>query len=227
MTVKIKICGTTSFEDALLSAEAGADMLGFIFYPHSPRYVTVEQATEIIAALRAERGDATPAIVGIFVDEPTDMVKRIREEAGLDFIQLHGSEPPVEMKMLAPYAFKAVRPQNRGDAEAAVATYVRVLPDNDAIPDFLIDAFHPWKMGGTGQMSDWSVSEVLARRFKVMVAGGLTTENVAEALEQVKPWGVDAVSGVESKKGVKDPDKVREFVRVVRETTDKAHPTQL
>ncbi len=214
--MKIKICGTTSLDDARLAADAGADMLGFIFYPPSPRNVTVEQTAEIIRALRDERGDSAPMMVGVFVDEPVERVQAIKEQAGLDALQLHGSEPPVEMRLLNPYAFKAIRPQNRGDAEGAAATYSRVLPDNPNLPQFLIDAFHPWQMGGTGQMADWSAALVLARRFRLMLAGGLTIENVSEAIRTVQPWGVDVVSGVEATKGIKDPEKVRKFIEIVR-----------
>jgi len=216
MTIKIKICGTTSLEDARLAADAGADMLGFIFYAPSPRNITPEEATAIIRTLRDEMGDSAPLMVGVFVDEFVERVQAIQAQAGLDALQLHGSEPPVEIRLLNPYAFKAIRPQNRGDAEGAVATYSRVLPDNPAIPQFLIDAFHSWKMGGTGQMADWSAALVVARRFRLMLAGGLTIENVAEAIKTVNPWGVDVVSGVEASKGVKDPDKVRQFIETVR-----------
>jgi phosphoribosylanthranilate isomerase len=216
MTIKIKICGTTSIEDARLAADAGVDMLGFIFYPPSPRNITSEQAAEIIHTLRAEKGDAAPVMVGVFVDELVERVLAIKEQAGLDALQLHGSEPPVEIRLLSPYAFKAIRPQNRGDAEGAVATYNRVLPDNPALPQFLIDAFHPWKMGGTGQTADGSAALVVARRFRLMLAGGLTIENVAEAIQMVSPWGVDVVSGVEATKGVKDPVKLKQFIETVR-----------
>jgi phosphoribosylanthranilate isomerase len=216
MTIKIKICGTTSLEDARLAADAGADMLGFIFYESSPRNITPEQATEVISTLRAEKGENAPLMVGVFVDEFVERVQAIREQAGLDALQLHGSEPPVEMRLLNPHAFKAIRPQNRGDAEGAVATYSRVLPDNPEIPQFLLDAFHPWKMGGTGQMADWSAALVVARRFRLMLAGGLTVENVAEAIHTVNPWGVDVVSGVEATKGVKDPAKLKQFIETVR-----------
>ncbi len=217
MTIKIKICGTTSIEDALLSpTDAGRICWAFIFYPPSPCTVTLEQAAEIIRILRVEKGDSAPLMVGVFVDELVERVQAIKEHAGLDALQLHGSEPPVEMRLLHPYAFKAIRPQNRGDAEGAVATYSRVLSDNSALPQFLVDAFHPWKMGGTGQMADWSAALVVARRFRLMLAGGLTIENVAEAIKIVSPWGVDVVSGVEATKGVKDPVKLKQFIEAVR-----------
>lgn len=213
--LRVKICGTTSLEDARLSAEAGADMLGFIFYEHSPRNIAPEAAAEIVRALREEL-EQPPLMVGVTVDEPVARVQALREQVGLDLFQLHGSEPPREVERLTPYAFKAIRPQNRGDAEAFVATYGASLPDNPDAPDFLLDAHHPWKMGGTGERASWAAAVVLARRYRLLLAGGLTVENVAEAVRDIRPWGVDVVSGVEASKGVKDPEKVRAFIQVAR-----------
>ncbi|MGB0387160.1 MAG: phosphoribosylanthranilate isomerase [Ardenticatenaceae bacterium] len=213
MSIKVKICGNTSLEDARVAAEAGADMLGFIFYEPSRRNIAPEKAGEIVATLRAELGDAAPVMVGVFVDEPMARVRELRESLGLDLAQLHGSEPPVEMRVLGSFAFKAIRPQNRGDAEALVATYGDVLPQHPDAPDFLLDAYHPWMIGGTGYKSDWHSGKTLATRFKVMLAGGLSVENVAEAIHVVQPWGVDVASGVEASKGVKDHERVRAFIR--------------
>jgi phosphoribosylanthranilate isomerase len=216
MSIKIKLCGTTRLEDARLAADAGVDMLGFIFYTPSPRNITPDDAANMIAELRAERGSEVPLMVGVFVDEPVEMVREVRERVSLDAVQLHGSEPPVELRLLNPFAFKAIRPQTRGDAEGAIATYARALPDNPDVPDFLMDAFHPWIMGGTGKVADLAVATVIARRFRLMLAGGLTVDNVGEAVRAVNPWGVDVVSGVELEKGIKDPEKVRRFVETVR-----------
>ena len=216
MSIKVKICGNTNLDDARVAVEAGADMLGFIYYEHSKRHIVPEKTAEITAALRAEFGEAAPVMVGIFVDEPMEKVRRMREQAGVDLVQLHGSEPPVEMRLLRSFAFKVLRPQNRGDAEAFVATYGGILPTHPDAPDFLIDAYHPWKVGGTGHKTDWHSAKTLAMRFKVMLAGGLGVENVAEAIHIVRPWGVDVVSGVESVKGLKDHQRVRDFIREVR-----------
>jgi phosphoribosylanthranilate isomerase len=211
--MKVKICGNTSLEDARVATEAGADMLGFIFYKHSPRDISPEKAGEIIRALRAEFGRAAPLMVGIFVDELMGRVREIRQQAGLDLVQLHGSEPPVELRLLQPFAFKAIRPQNRGDAEGLVAIYAQALPNNPDAPDFLLDAYHPWKMGGTGHKGDWHSAKVLATRYKLMLAGGLNVENVVQAIRTTQPWGVDVVSGVEASKGVKDHERVKRFIR--------------
>ena len=129
--------------------------------------------------------------------------------------------------MLQPWAYKAIRPRQRGDAEAAAATYAPVMDISPARPAFLIDAYHPWHFGGTGETTDWSAAKVLAWRFPILLAGGLTPENVAEAVRIVEPWGVDVSSGVEVEPGRKDHGKVRAFVEaaksvaVKRETRDR------
>lgn len=212
--IRVKICGITNLDDGLVAAEAGADFLGFIFYPKSPRYVTPEQARDLIAALR-ESGFG-PRCVGVFVDEPVNNVRRIIDLCGLDLVQLHGSEPPLEVQMLAPRAYKALRPKHWADAYAAVGTYqdfVTVRPDQ---PAFLIDAYDPWKFGGTGQEADRRSARLVAAKFPILLAGGLTPENVAEAIEYVRPWGVDVSSGVETAPGRKDAKKVRAFIAMAR-----------
>jgi phosphoribosylanthranilate isomerase len=213
MMTRVKICGNTSLEDARAAVQAGADMLGFIFYDRSPRYVSPEVATIIVGRLRDEFGAAAPAMVGVFVDDPVEQVSARVEQVGLDGVQLHGSEPPVEVRQLQPYAFKAIRPQNRGDAEALVATYAGAVAGTPGLPDFLVDAHHPWKMGGTGQRVSLAVATVLARRYRVLLAGGLEPENVAEIVREARPWGVDVASGVESAAGIKDHQRVAAFIR--------------
>jgi len=130
MKTRIKICGLTNEEDALAAAEAGADFLGFVFYPQSPRYVAPKQVHEIARRVRNSFPDGAPrpALVGVFVDDPADRVRGTLDFCGLDLAQLHGSEPPFELRSLAPRAYKALRPQTRGDAEAFVATYQADLP---------------------------------------------------------------------------------------------------
>jgi phosphoribosylanthranilate isomerase len=216
MKIRVKICGNTNLGDARAATEAGADMLGFIFYSPSPRDISPEATADIVAALREEYGEAAPTMVGVFVDDSVERVREIMEQAQLDLAQLHGSEPPVEVRMLQPRAFKAIRPQTRGDAEAIVATYDRVLNSEPEVPDFLLDAYHPWKMGGTGQSADRAVGMLLAQRFKLLLAGGLAPETVAEAVRAIKPWGVDVVSGIEQSKGVKDHERMRAFIREAR-----------
>jgi phosphoribosylanthranilate isomerase len=215
-------------DDARCAAEAGADFLGFIFYPRSLRFVAPKQVAAITQAIRREFGADAPRFVGVFVDEPVGRVRATLDSAGLDLAQLHGSEPPAAIKVLRPRAFKAIRPQTRDDAEAAVAVYSGVVSDDAALPQFLIDAYHPQQFGGTGIPSDLNLARWLAGRYRLMLAGGLKPETVGEAIERVRPWGVDVSSGVEVSnqldasselegvKGIKDHARVRAFVEAVR-----------
>ncbi len=217
--MKVKICGITNLEDAQAAIEAGADLLGFVFYPKSPRYVEPETTATIIEALTTQYATCNTQYVGVFVDEPVHRVRQILDQCRLDLAQLHGSEPPVEVRMLQPRAYKAIRPKQRGDAEAAVATYAPVMEIFPDRPAFLVDAYHPWKVGGTGETTDWIAAKVLAWRFPVLLAGGLTPENVADAIRVVEPWGVDVSSGVEAEPGKKDHGKVRAFVEAAKSVT--------
>lgn len=213
---KVKICGITNLEDAEVAIEAGADLLGFIFYSKSPRYVEPDTAAGIVEALNTQDARRTAQYVGVFVDEHVDRVREIIEQCKLDLVQLHGSEPPVEVRMLQPRAYKAIRPKQRGDAEAAVATFSPVMEISPDRPAFLVDAYHPWKFGGTGATTDWIAAKVLAWRFPILLAGGLTPDNVSEAIEVVEPWGVDVSSGVEAEPGKKDHAKVRAFIETAK-----------
>ncbi|HQE91935.1 MAG TPA: phosphoribosylanthranilate isomerase [Anaerolineae bacterium] len=218
--VYVKICGITNLEDARCAAEAGADFLGFVFYPPSPRYIAPPQAGDIIQTIRAEFGDASPRCVGVFVDASVNAVRAIIDAAGLDLAQLHGAETPAEVAALAPYAFKALRPQTLTAAQEAMQNYLTVLPCSPpstadrlpSMPELLVDAYHPREKGGTGQTADVTIACWLAERCHLLLAGGLTPENVTDAIAQVKPWGVDVSSGVEVAKGEKDHTKVKKFL---------------
>jgi len=228
--VYVKICGITNLEDARCAAEAGADFLGFIFYPPSPRYVTPEQAGEIIQAIRAEFRDASPRCVGVFVDAPVDAVRAVIDAAGLNLVQLHGAESPADVAALAPYAFKALRPQTLAEAREGLAQYfpqrieriqteipsVRSAESVENIPQLLVDAYHPQEKGGAGLVVDVEIARWLAERCRLLLAGGLTPENVADAIAQVRPWGVDVASGVETTKGKKDHAKVKAFIEAIQ-----------
>ena len=216
----VKICGITNLDDARCAADAGADFLGFVLYPKSPRFVTPERVRVIIQAIRDEFGADAPRCVGVFVDEPVARVQVILDNAGLDLAQLHGNEPPDEVRMLRHRAFKAIRPRNRDDAEAAVAAYCDIVPDDPALPQILMDAYHPQQFGGTGTLADLTVARLLARHHRLMLAGGLTPETVGPAIGRVRPWGVDVSSGVERTRGVKDNAQVRAFIEAVRATSD-------
>ena len=195
----VKICGTTSLEDAMVAVEAGADAVGFVFYEKSPRFVTAEQVREIVKEL--PRGVET---VGVFLKEDPERVEEIAELAGVSAVQLHGSRgawPVTEKKV-----FVAVP---AGELMASVGN----MPPN-------VSAVFADSSNGTGGAFDWDEARTgvraVMRYFPVVVAGGLTAENVAEMMAVLEPWGVDVVSGVELFPGRKHPEKVRAFVAAVR-----------
>lgn len=203
----VKICGLTSLEDARAALDAGADLLGFTFYPPSPRYITPERCAEIVQALRTDALRFTPhapRLIGLFVNAPTDDVAAVLERCGLDLAQLHGDEGPDVLRALGGKAYKAFR--GNGQAHAAFA---EVGP---GAPAFLVDAVVAGKFGGTGKTGDWEGAAALARDYPLLLAGGLTPDNVADAIARVRPWGVDVASGVEATPGKKDHAKVKAFV---------------
>jgi len=217
--VFVKICGITNAEDAKIAVEAGADLLGFIFYPKSSRYVTAEQVAEIIRIIRAEPRTATarsPRFVGVFVNETPDRIQQIVAQTGLDLAQLHGDETPEILhqvqSLLQGRAYKALRPATSEEAQAQAALFTDPGRVSDG-PNLLVDAYDPHAYGGTGQKSDWHVGAELAAQYPgLILAGGLTPENVSQAIRAVQPWCVDVASGVEAEPGCKDHEKVRAFV---------------
>jgi phosphoribosylanthranilate isomerase len=212
----IKICGITNVDDATCAAEAGADLLGFIFYHKSPRCVTVQEAASIASAVRGAFGAQAPRLVGVFVDEPSERVRGVLDAAALDLAQLHGDESPDEVQALSPRAFKAVRPRDLDQARVARATYEGTFPDDVRVPQLLVDAYHPQRHGGTGLQADVNLARWLAQRVRLLLAGGLTPESVGPIVEQVRPWGVDVSSGVEWVRRFKDHARVRAFIDAVR-----------
>lgn len=217
---KIKICGITTPKDALAAIDAGADMLGFNFYPKSPRYLTPDACREITAVSRKDFPQIT--LVGVFVNTPVSDIRSILETAQLHLAQLHGDETPEMLAELQPHAFKAIRLKSdaRTDFEAdkRIPDAIRFFVSESAhasVPAILVDAAVKGVYGGSGVVADWSAAAQLARRVPLLLAGGLTPENVSEAIKQVQPWGVDVASGVEASPGVKDPAKMRKFVEQV------------
>ena len=203
MTTKVKICGITNEADAAAAVEAGADALGFVFYPKSPRAVTRETARDIIAGL-----PPFVTTVGVFVNEPLDMIKDIREFARLDKLQLHGEEGPEYCANLQGGVIKAVRVKGAEDLDS-----LKEYDDNRYnVGAFLLDAFVEGTPGGTGTTFDWSIAVEAKRYGRIILSGGLTPENVAEAVERVAPYAVDVSSGVERTPGVKDQELVRRFI---------------
>lgn len=203
MSLWVKICGVTREADVETIALSGADAIGLNFAVASPRRVSRARAKELV---RSVPGGAV-TWVGVFVDSTVEEVERIREEVGLDLLQLHGSETEDLRARLGARAYKALRIGSPDDVEAAR----RFGGDR-----LLVDAKVPGAMGGTGETFDWSlVSDLVARR-RVVLAGGLGPENVERAVRTVRPFGVDTASGVESAPGIKDAGKIRAFVASAR-----------
>ncbi len=207
--VHVKICGITNLDDARVAVDAGADMLGFVFYARSPRYIQPERVRDVITALRS-RGNA-PKCVGVFVNDSLERVRAVMATAQLDLAQLHGDEPVETLSALTPCAFKALRPHTEEDARADVCKYHASVRSNP--PAFLVDAYDTQKFGGTGARADWAIAEQIAREYSILMAGGLSPENVEEAIRAVSPWGVDVSTGVERAPALKDHAKVREFIQ--------------
>lgn len=203
MSVKVKICGITNEADGILAAEAGADVLGFVFYEPSSRYVSVGTAARIIRQLPPLTIKA-----GVFVDAPEDLVMRAIGECSLNLLQFHGQEPPDYCLQFGLMSMKAMRVRDR-DSILALKDY-----PTDA---WLLDAYSAQKPGGTGEKFNWDLAlEARALGRPIFLAGGLTPENVAEAVRLVRPYGVDVSSGVEMSPGKKDPQRVRAFLQAVR-----------
>ncbi len=197
--VRVKICGITSKDDALMAVEAGADALGFVLYEKSPRCVTPQKAAAIIREL-------PPFVqcVGLFVNEDAEQVNWSADFCGLDLIQLHGDEDPEYCLGINRRVIKAFRVKDTtslaGSSRFQTAGY-------------LLDAWSPHAHGGTGQSFDWELARSVVATGRLILAGGLTVENVGEAVRTVNPYGVDVSSGVESSPGRKDQILIREFIR--------------
>jgi phosphoribosylanthranilate isomerase len=203
MSVKVKICGITSVEDAQTAIAAGADLLGFVFYEKSPRRVTLEQAAAI-----ARTVPPYVVCVGLFVDAPAEFVAEAMSACGLQLLQFHGDETPEYCRQFGAMSMKAFRVKD-ADTIRALSEY-----PTDA---WLLDAFVPGQQGGTGHTFNWDLAVEAVKLGKlVFLAGGLTPENVAEAVRRVQPYGVDVSSGVESAPGKKDPAKVRAFIEAAK-----------
>ena len=206
MPTKVKICGITSAEDAAAAVEAGADALGFIFYRKSPRYIQPSLARQIIMSLPPL---VTP--VGVFVDEEQQAVRNLMDDCGLALAQLHGHESAAYCQELGRPVLKALRVKDRSSFLALAEFQGRA-----GVRGFVLDAFSDQAYGGTGQVIDWQLAAEVARAAHILLAGGLTPDNVAKAIQSVQPYGVDVSSGVEREPGKKDHEKVRAFIRAVR-----------
>ncbi len=200
--VRVKICGITSKEDALMAVEAGVDALGFVFCEKSPRCVTPQKAAAIIREL-------PPFVqsVGLFVDEEAEQVNWSADFCALDLVQLHGDEDPEYCLGINRRVIKAFRVK-----DVASLAGIKRFP----VAGYLLDAWSPLAHGGTGRTFDWELAKSTGIAHRLILAGGLTPDNVAQALRIVSPYGVDVSSGVESAPGRKEPHKVREFIRLAK-----------
>lgn len=196
--VAVKICGLTRVEDAVACVQLGVDALGVNFWPQSKRFCVEEAALSIAKAVKGQT-----LLVGVFVDATPNEMQRIQEKVGLDCVQLHGTESPQVLEQFLPHAYKCIRVENAESLAAA----------NHYAGDYLmVDAFVADVPGGTGQTLDWHLVQPLCAQRKVLLAGGLTPDNVADAILQARPFGVDVASGVESAPGQKNLDLVKRFV---------------
>lgn len=206
MTVKVKICGLTNAEDAAAAVEAGADAVGFVFHKKSPRCAEAAVVKGIVKTL-------PPFVlpIGVFVNEDAKVVRDVVDSCGLALVQLHGDETAAYCEALGRPVLKAIRLKDRRSFLILAEFQGRA-----GVRGFLVDAFSSDAYGGTGQVANWSLAAEASSAAPVLLAGGLTPENVSQAILQVRPYGVDVSSGVEASPGKKDHEKVRAFVRAVR-----------
>lgn len=204
MRTRVKICGFTRVEDAVCAAHLGVDAIGLVFYPPSPRHVSIEQAQRIVAAL-----PAFTSVVALFVDERESRIREVLEQVSIDYIQFHGDEPAEACRIYGKPYMKAVRMQAGVDIEGVAARYA------DAA-GLLLDAYHPGAKGGTGSRFDW---QLIPRQcsLPIVLAGGLEPGNARQAVQSVHPYALDVSSGVEAEKGIKDAAKMAAFLKEVNE----------
>jgi len=206
MAVRVKICGITRLQDALFAVNAGADALGFVFYEKSPRHVSAAQAAALCAAL-------PPFVtsVGLFVDAPAEFVDSVLALAPLDLLQFHGGESPEYCASFGKPYIKAVRVTRETDLLKCAADFA-------AARGLLLDAYVPGVPGGTGESFDWNLIPPQLPKA-VILSGGLSPVNVADAVRQVRPWAVDVSSGVEASKGIKDTGLIAQFITKAKDAS--------
>jgi phosphoribosylanthranilate isomerase len=211
-SIKIKVCGVTDPDNARMAAEMGADFLGLNFYPASPRYIELERALAIGAAVRDARFGAR--LVGVFVNRPRSEVAEIDAELQLDLLQFSGDETPED---LAPFADRAVKVLRAGDDPGELARWQNTWA-------WLFDAHHDALFGGTGRAWDFGLVSQWTAGRRIFVAGGLGPDNVRRAIEASRPYAVDVCSRVESAPGIKDPELLRQLFQEVRNAQSQAPP---
>lgn len=214
---RVKICGITNLQDGQLAVQAGADLLGFVFYAKSPRCVAPHQVRDIVAPLRDQPRAANVHYVGVFVDHDPAAIAQTLEFCGLDYAQLHGAEPPETSIFLLEKGFGAIKAFRIRDAPplAELQRYRATA--------YLLDTYVRGQPGGTGQRFDWTLALPAKQCGPILLAGGLTPDNVAQAISSVQPWGVDVSSGVELEPGTKDPQKLRRFIAAAKAVNDRGN----
>ena len=215
---RVKICGITEAAHALTAAEAGADFIGLVFAP-SKRRVDVEQARGIALAVKGLKSH--PIVVGIFVNTPADEVNRIAEYCALDWVQLSGDEPWEYLSDIERPILKAIGVRSQQTSEDILASISSGYQAHSEGFICLLDCHVEGSYGGTGQTFDWGLARQVSQRFPVIIAGGLSPENVAQAIRLARPWGVDVSSGVESD-GLKDIAKIKRFIETVRNVDEES-----
>jgi len=215
---RVKICGIRNKTHALAAVEAGADFIGLVFAP-SPRQVTISQAQKIAAAIKEY--SKTTQVVGVFVNMPAPLVNKSAYYCNLDWVQLSGDESGEYCQQIEKPIIKVIRikpGQEPQQIYECLVTEAKLLGNQKHL--YLLDSHAKEKYGGTGTAFDWSVAREVAKLFPVIIAGGLTPENIAQVIDMLAPWGVDASSGVEVN-GVKDIDKIKAFIDAVRRADEK------
>lgn len=223
----VKICGTKTLPDARAAIAAGADLLGLNFHPPSPRYLTPEDAAQLVKSLRTEYGTSCPPIIGIFVEHTVLDITRIMDESGINAAQLTDEKASAAaIEKLYDRAYVTIRPRDETEARELTRRYHQKRTLSDPLPAILIDAYHPHLFGGTGEVTSLTIAAAsMTESDRVMLAGGLTASNVGERLQKLQPWGVDVASGVETSPGQKDATLMRDFVTVVHGNRAKDAPS--
>ena len=221
MTV-VKICGLTTLVDARAAIAAGADLLGLNFHPPSPRYLSLEDATRMAKSLRSEFGPGCPPLIGIFVEQNAEEITHIMTKSGLDAAQLTGERAAAAIDALDHRAYAAIRPRDEEESRQLTRRFRQERVSSDPLPAILVDAYHPQLYGGTGEVTPLGIAAAaMAKSERILLAGGLTAQNVGERLRQLRPWGVDVASGVESSPGRKDATLICAFIAAVRDVDPK------
>ncbi|MBX3085503.1 MAG: phosphoribosylanthranilate isomerase [Anaerolineae bacterium] len=219
---QVKICGLTNIEDVQVAVDEGVEFLGFILYEKSPRYVTTARVARIMSFLRGYDVPRIPVCIGVFVNPSVDEVEQALAHTGLQAAQVHKATPDVIREMRTRTLgslYPAVQPRTASEIVpyTALDDEAGVYPTAFYLPQLMVDAYHPDLAGGTGKQADLELAaEIAASVPRLMLAGGLTADNVATTIRAAQPWAVDVSSGVEASPGKKDHEKVRAFIRAVR-----------